>query len=415
LTASEIAEMNATVPGHIALPARADASARRSEPRYETAGVSLTSWPLPAILTAFWLFVTLSNAVYGYTMSMVLDPDGTNHSFWPWNVRVLMHVFLFPVLFGCIWASLKIGWRPAWRAVPVQVLLGLAFSVLAYPLLELSGYLVGGEHAMMMAHGHAISSWSTEFRKALPGWIASATLFVLNYGFALALITGFALYRRFRDSELRLEALERAWSGARLAALRLQLSPHTLFNLLHTIRGQIGWDPAAAQAMIVQLGDLLRRLLVAGEREFARLTDELQFVELYLSLQQKRFADRLSVSLPQTPLPSAWVPSLILQPLVENAVAHGLGGHSGPVAVRVEAHAAGDALILRVINTVAPDHTAGGAGIGLRNVRERLAVQFGDRAQFSSGRDSTGDWIAEIRMPLLKEPDAARERGGAVR
>ena len=78
----------------------------------------------------------------------------------------------------------------------------------------------------------------------------------------------------------------------------MQLSPHTLFNLLHTIRGQITWDPPAAQSMVVQLGDLLRRLLTAGEREFSRLSDELQFVTLYLELQQKRFADRLAVHVP---------------------------------------------------------------------------------------------------------------------
>ena len=111
---------------------------------------------------------------------------------------------------------------------------------------------------------------------------------------------------------------------------------------------------------------------------------------------------------------SAWVPSLILQPLVENAVAHGLAGHTGPVAVRVEAKAASDVLILRVINTIAPDHVSGRAGIGLRNVRERLAVQFGDRARFSAGPLASGDWIAEICMPLLKEPDTARERGEAA-
>ena len=105
-----------------------------------------------------------------------------------------------------------------------------------------------------------------------------------------------ALYTRFRNSELQRAALEREWSAARLAALRMQLSPHTLFNLLHTIRGHIEWDPKGAQSMVVQLADLLRRLLNAGERDFSRLADELQFVRLYLELQQKRFADRLTVS-----------------------------------------------------------------------------------------------------------------------
>ena len=94
--------------------------------------------------------------------------------------------------------------------------------------------------------------------------------------------------------------LERAWGTARLATLRMQLSPHTLFNLLHTIRGQVIWDPQKAQAMIVQLGDLLRRLLNAGDREFVRLAEELQFVKSYLDLQKQRFSDRLTLQLPES-------------------------------------------------------------------------------------------------------------------
>ena len=164
-------------------------------------------------------------------------------------------------------------------------------------------------------------------------WLASFVSFLPTYGFGLALVTGSALYTRFRNSELQRSALEREWSTARLAALRMQLSPHTLFNLLHTIRGHIEWDPKGAQAMVVQLADLLRRLLNAGERDFSRLADELQFVRLYLELQQKRFADRLTVILPTSEdIVDAWVPSLILQPLVENAVVHGLSGHQGPVS-----------------------------------------------------------------------------------
>jgi two-component system LytT family sensor kinase len=90
--------------------------------------------------------------------------------------------------------------------------------------------------------------------------------------------------------------------------------------------------------MVVQLADLLRRLLNAGERDFSRSTDELQFVRLYLELQQRRFADRLTVVLPDGhEIFAVWVPSLILQPLVENAVVHGLAGHQGPVTVRVTA------------------------------------------------------------------------------
>jgi len=234
-------------------------------------------------------------------------------------------------------------------------------------------------------------------------WLASFVNFLPAYGFGLALVTGLALYARFRNSELRLAALEREWSSARLAALRMQLSPHTLFNLLHTIRGHIEWDPKGAQSMVVQLADLLRRLLNAGERDFSKLSDELQFVRLYLELQQRRFADRLSVVLP-TPaeIPAVWVPSLIMQPLVENAVVHGLAGHQGAVTVRISVHVTHDLLTLSLFNTIAPEKAAGEEGIGLRNVRERLAVQFEGRAGLlAAGVD--GQWCSEITMPAIYE------------
>src|SRR6202790_1426991 len=163
----------------------------------------------------------------------------------------------------------------------------------------------------MMSHA-ATNPWTDHFFLSL--WLASFISFLPAYGFGLALVTGFALYARFRNSELRVAALEREWTAARLAALRMQLSPHTLFNLLHTIRGYIEWDPKGAQSMVVQLADLLRRLLSAGGRDFARLTDELQFARLYLELQQRRFSDRLSIELPDArEIASLWVPSLILQ------------------------------------------------------------------------------------------------------
>ncbi|HEY0339919.1 MAG TPA: histidine kinase, partial [Steroidobacteraceae bacterium] len=246
-------------------------------------------------------------------------------------------------------------------------------------------------------------AWGFWADEDLPMWLATTTTFFLTYGFALTLVMGFAFYQRLRDAQLRSAALERALTAANLAALRMQLSPHTLFNLLHTIRGQISWDPAAAQSMIVQLGDLLRRLLTAGERDFSRLDDELHFVRSYLGLQQKRFADRLSVSVPQAAVVSAWVPSLILQPLVENAVVHGLAGHEGAVMIRVEAVVHDEMLCLRVVNTIAPGKAQGCAGIGLRNVRERLAIQFGERASFSAMPGYDNVWIAEVRLPLLRD------------
>src|ERR1700693_5501798 len=286
------------------------------------------------IAALFWVYVTLSNILYAYSMRTGMARL-TNVSFFSaWDARLLQHVMLLPVLMVSFWASLRIQWRPLLLTLPLQLILGVVFAALAYPAIIVAQMTLGAPEWAGHAMSHVSEPWTGPFFLAL--WMASFVSFLPTYGFGVALITVLALYTRFRNSELRLAALEREWSSARLAALRMQLSPHTLFNLLHTIRGHIEWDPKGAQSMVVQLADLLRRLLNAGERDFSKLNDELQFVRLYLELQQRRFADRLTVVLPDIrDVPSVWVPSLILQTLVENAVIHGLAGHQGPVTVRI--------------------------------------------------------------------------------
>jgi hypothetical protein len=320
---------------------------------------------------------------------------------------VLQHVYLLPLILVSYWASMRIQWRPLLLALPLQIILALSFAALAYPALILGEFTVADHvwHAQVAAHGNN----PFEDPMVMSLWFASFVSFLPTYGFGLTLVTGLALYSQFRKSELSRAALEREWSAARLAALRMQLSPHTLFNLLHTIRGLIEWDPKGAQSMVVQLADLLRRLLNAGERDFSRLAEELQFVRLYLELQQKRFSDRLSVILPPSQeIVDAWVPSLILQPLIENAVVHGLAGHQGPVTVRLTVGRVGDSLVLRVTNTIAPGKLIGPAGIGVNNVRERLAVQFEGRASLIAGPVER-EWVSEITLP---EIHASPERRG---
>ncbi|HYB34216.1 MAG TPA: histidine kinase [Steroidobacteraceae bacterium] len=389
-------------------PASATLAWRAGAPAVPAAAVDTRSFkPLLGILTVFWVYVALSNVMYANNMQASLSVMNVEHVFANWDARILQHLILYPLFILSMRGSLRTGWQPPWRAWPLQLLLALGFAVLAAPA------LVGGEYLTSHWHGedaaaHSMkeewSSWQGFATHEIPVWLASITSFLVTYGFGLALVMGFAFYQRLRDSQLRSAALERALTQAHLTALRMQLSPHTLFNLLHTIRGQITWDPPAAQAMVVQLADLLRRLLSAGEREFSRLADELQFVSLYLALQQKRFADRLTIRVPvREEVARAWVPSLILQPLVENAVVHGLAGHEGPVSIVVEACASGERLALRVLNTIAPGKSAGLAGIGLTNVRERLEVQFGDAATFSAGPADSDLWLAEIHMPLLRD------------
>jgi hypothetical protein len=355
----------------------------------------------------FWVYVALSNILYAYSMRTGMAHI-TNVSFFAaWDTRLLQHVLLLPILLVSFWASLRIQWRPLLIAVPLQLILGGVFATLTYPAMLVSQMALGTEEWHEAMAIHASGKWEEPL---LSLWTASCVSFLPTYGFGLALITGLALYTRFRNSELRLAALEREWSTARLAALRMQLSPHTLFNLLHTIRGYIEWDPKGAQSMVVQLADLLRRLLNAGERDFSKLSDELQFVRLYLELQQRRFADRLTVILPAAvDIPAVWVPSLILQPLVENAVVHGLSGHQGRVTVSVTARMAQNVLTLSVLNTIAPDKPIGRGGIGLNNVRERLAVQFEGRARLAAGAIDD-DWCSEISMPAIRQSPVGEAR-----
>lgn len=362
---------------------------------------------LLAIVSSFWLYVTLSNLLYAYGMQHFISATSRAHVFASWDARIVQHLVLYPLLFGAMLLSVRIGWRPAWRTWPLQLLLCLFFSALASPALML-GELVCGD--MAWKQGRPMPHSAAQFWKGPEPtlWLSSMTNFELTYGFCVALVTGFGLYQRYRDSQLRVTALERAWSTARLATLRMQLSPHTLFNLLHTIRGQIGWDPQKAQTMIVQLGDLLRRLLSAGEKDFSRLSDELHFIYSYLELQKQRFPDRLTLQLPQVEVqPALWIPSLILQPLVENAVAHGLSGHEGPVTVRIEIETRDKQLTVRVINTMAPFRAVGREGVGLRNVRERLAVQFSEKASLEAGPAESGSWISTVRLPLLRDGPSA--------
>ena len=356
------------------------------------------------ILTVFWVYVAISNVLYSNSMQAMLTLKHVE-MYGPWDTRLVQHALAYPILVGAVWLALRIGWQSLWRALPLQILIAVVFAAVLPPLMGVAYWLLGrSEHPGFLSLHDMANEWSV--------WFAIFVQFLLTYGFALALLIGYAFYRRLRDSQLRAAALERALGSAQLAALRMQLSPHTLFNLLHTIRGHIAWDPTAAQAMIVQLGDLLRRLRAAAEREFTPVTDELQFVRLYLGLQQRRFADRLTVAIPaRDSLPAAWVPSLIMQPLVENAVVHGLAGHDGPVSIQVEVVAREETLVLRVANTIAPSRPTGAPGIGLNNVRERLAIQFGARASFSAGSADDNVWIAEVRIPLLR--DGPRETDAA--
>ena len=351
------------------------------------------------IVTVFWVYVALCDGLYADSMQRALEAIHVVQLFAPWKPRLLQHLLLYPVLLGCVTGSYRLGWDPFARRAPLQLLLGVLFSALAIPCLLVGDLIAGDYHS---APHVWVYTWEQASAVAAPIWLASVMRFLITYAFAVGLVSGFELYRTLRDEENHSAALAQELTTARLASLRMQLSPHSLPNLLQSIHGQIEWDPPAAQALVVRFGDLLRRLLRASEREYWRLAEEIHFAQLYLELQQRRFTERLQIRLPEsTALSAAWVPSLILQPLVENAVVHGLAGHHGTVSVEVEVCQSGEQLMLRVTNTMAQSEPRGPGGIGLKNVRDRLGILFGERATLAAAPGHAREWIAEISLPIL--------------
>jgi signal transduction histidine kinase len=225
-------------------------------------------------------------------------------------------------------------------------------------------------------------------------WVILGAWLALNY------------YERFVNSELRRERLEHRFSEARLNNLRLQLDPHFLFNALNTVSSQVDRDPRLARRMIEHLGDLLRLSLDSKDRQEVTLTEELAFLDHYLAIQRIRFGDHLRIETDVAPeVRHASVPSLILQPLVENAVRHGLASRASGGTVTVTARPAGDRLEIRVqddgVGLPKGWQLETGAGVGLSVTRERIAeLHPNGSSRFTVTSRFSGGTNVEISLPL---------------
>jgi two-component system LytT family sensor kinase len=209
--------------------------------------------------------------------------------------------------------------------------------------------------------------------------------------------------RRAISSAIDRERLRAQVAEQRLIALTGQLHPHFLFNTLQGISTLIHRDPEAADEMLAKLSDLLRDLLRHRDHVLVPLADELRYARTYLEIAQLRFADRLRFQIDVVAdADQASVPLFILQPLVENALAHGIGGRAQGGCVRVTARREGDRLCLEVADDGAglTTSTVLRFGLGLTNTRERLRATFGDDHQFSLGRAGTAGAVARIDVPF---------------
>ena len=220
-------------------------------------------------------------------------------------------------------------------------------------------------------------------------------------------LEAYSYYVRFVQSQLQVERLEKSYSQARLNALRMQLDPHFLFNALNTISSHVERDPRLTRRMIEHLGDLLRLSLETKDRQEVPLAEELAFLDHYLEIQRIRFGEQLQVSIEVEPETRyAMVPSLLLQPLVENAIRHGISKRAYGGTVVVTAHAEGNRLLVVVEDDgqgLPPGWSLEGcSGLGLNVTRERIAGLYPGEAEMSVSSRPEGGTRVEIRLPLHK-------------
>jgi len=236
-------------------------------------------------------------------------------------------------------------------------------------------------------------------------WVGRRGLLALIGYWIIVIAAGFAhLREQMRQRELRQAHLEARLASAELEKLRMQIQPHFLFNTLQAAITLVHDDPPAAEDVLLRLSELLRISLDQMEMNEITLARELEFLDLYTGIQRRRFGDRLDVAIKaDAETLELLVPPLILQPLVENAIRHGIGKHKGADCVEVFAHVQGGALEIEVWNgnsvVEEPGEGLFRRGVGLRNTRARLQHLYGAGGRLIFRALAKGGAAALISMP----------------
>jgi LytS/YehU family sensor histidine kinase len=240
---------------------------------------------------------------------------------------------------------------------------------------------------------------------------------MLTFGLMAGTVHGALYYRDLRHRQLTQADLEARVARAELDLLRMQLQPHFFFNTLHTVSALMEHDVRSARHVLTALGDLLRLSIDQMTRPEVSLREEVEFVEHYVDIQQARFGHRLAVQMAFPPdVLGALVPSLVLQPLVENAIRHGIEPHTRAGRVSISAAREGDRLLL-VVHDDGPGRHGGTAsivatlgarrGIGLANLSARLQRIYGAAHRFEAIPDPTGGFRASLAIPFRTDTNDA--------
>jgi len=232
---------------------------------------------------------------------------------------------------------------------------------------------------------------------------------MLAYGTIVGVTHAIGFYHRFRERQLAAIQLETQLARAQVDALRMQLNPHFLFNAMNSIAMLIRHQERdEAVRTVAGLSDLLRYVLEDTREQEVSLRQELEFVQRYLSIEEVRFRDRLEIRIDAEPdTMDALVPNLILQPLVENAIRHGIAKRSAARLVTVSTRRSDGELVLEVADDgpgLAKAPSTDGNGVGLSNTQERLKQLYGARQTFDIANAPSQGTVVRLTLPFHTEP-----------
>lgn len=352
---------------------------------------------------AAWLVVTVLALLWMYPMSGRMVG---NVYYVSTGARALQHVMVFAL---SVLAYRVSFWRgtPTYRTRPlVFIAMQIVLAAIVVRLAPFTTALAGGlvDHRYGDMHD-TIKGWMP-FAPSFWEWLLPLQFFLAPYLLGLALIGMVQMARDYHRESLRSARLWAAYAETRLKMLSTQLQPHFLFNALHAVSELIHEDANRASVMLARLGDFLRHALESSQQPWVSVSTEIAGLEAYLAVQQARFRDRLRVSITISPAAAALaIPSMLLQPLAENAIEHGRASPSATLDVNVAAAVVGDRLRFTIRNStprmgsiLSPERY----GNGLRNVQFRLRAAYAGGAQLAVGPDPDGGTMATLDVPAQR-------------